>query len=257
MPDAKTAALTLFDGKSLPTILRMSREWHARRAAMVATMRGTTKPENEDGDWLHGIPDWSYGNLKVVVLKSRRELANEGTKGQDDSGMDGLDHCVESYATGCEDDLHRIVSIRESTDGKTRRLSTAQIEMSKRVFETVQHRGKGNTQPEGRAIALLEDYISRLNNGDLHADPTAFSGTGYMDRPDYQRQAGYDYEQPGAFETAMRTWARFLPRHMRGWTPDEIAEKAWMSRHRHLRNNKIDDSHQTENTRGEMDGWQR
>jgi hypothetical protein len=220
----RIAALMILNGKSLPSVLKASKEWHERRAEMQATM--ATRLPIERNEWTKGIPDWTNGTLSIIVLGTGKELDDEGANSVDDNGMKGLNHCVGGYAAGCERNSYRIVSVRETgNDGKTRRISTAQIRTTNRPFSVDQHRAVNNGCPPPLARESLARYVNDLNDGTLKVDEVALVEKNRYEMK-MKRLAGYDCDLPGAFETAVRSWSRFLPRTARSWGPKEFAERA-------------------------------
>ncbi len=207
----------LFDGRPIPRMLELSREWHRRREAIDRAIE-TAEPAVA---WTPGLPDAEFGSLSVKVLANAGELRKEGAEGDDPDGVEGLGHCVGSYAQSCLEGRSRIVSIRRRVAGGTSpvRLSTAQLVLEDGRPVVLQHRGRSNTEPPAMAQGALRAYVADLVSGRLAMDPSVF----VVRRSPVRSPAGYDPYVPGLWDTAFAAWSPFLPRGVRRATATELA----------------------------------
>ena len=118
--------------------------------------------EHDKGQISHewpGLPElpWQHEELTIISLTSTAELCLDG-------GL--MNHCVGSYFDDCRRGDAHIVSIRDASGN---RLSTAEISLEETAgckIQTVvvQHRAKGNRQPEERCVVALEAMVERWQN---------------------------------------------------------------------------------------------
>ncbi len=217
------AMSTLFGGLGALRMLETSRAWHQARARMEVRLPGL--PADERG-WDALLPDATYGEVRVVVLRARPDLVAEGRSGRDANGMAGLDHCVGGYSRPCREGRIRVVSLRRRDGDAWARLSTAEITNGKGIV-LEQHRGPRNAAPPPEAMEALKAYLADLRSGALaHAwGPVARPSPTADPRPWRERaldDAGYDFEAPGALDLAVDLWRPFLPARSRGATRESL-----------------------------------
>ncbi len=202
----------LFSGLSLRSVLEASARWHARRAAIAASVAATVPPGRAaPGAWGKGLPDHDDGTTFVQVLTDDAQLAAEGSFGADADGRLGLSHCVGGYGGRCRTGRVRIVSLRaRSPDGGWERLSTASLDVDGDTVRTLEHRGARNGEPPALAKRALHRYVSAFASGGLRVDRAALRPV-----PDPTDGSGYDWNVPGAWEAVLAAWAPVLPRRLR------------------------------------------
>ncbi len=219
--DLARAWTALGRGRSMRRVLEDSRRWHAEQGAMGAAMRRLPGEGVKAGDWAPGLPDASYGEVDLTVLTAEGELRDEGMHGYDPQGVAGLGHCVGSYAGTCRSGQSRIVSLsRVGPDGARTRLSTAQLCPTAGGARIQQHRGRGNADPCPEVWAALRSYVHDLKLGVLTIDASVFAprdGAAAV-----TVDAGYAWWVPGNWEAVCALWSRYLPRPLRGLTPDAL-----------------------------------
>jgi hypothetical protein len=203
--------------------LNRSRIWHERRHEINTKVAGRGGAV-DDGMWLAGLPDSVANGLSIRVLRTRNELEDEGRNGVNDDGSRGLNHCVGDYWTRCAEGRSRIVSVRRrNQDGTEERLSTAEIEVygaGNEKYALEQHRGIGNSAPEAACERAVAEYLEALRKNPSQVDVEALEPLVIGPR------CGYDPKEPGTWERARDAWKDFLPRPMRGWSPEDFSSVA-------------------------------
>ena len=223
----EAARAVLFSECTLPVVLEVSRQWHARRFSMEDAIAVLTPHVDLDEKWPAGLPDWEVDGMRIKVLTRQSELSAEGRRGTNADGSIGLGHCVGGYAGVCRDGTSRVVSIRRLESGKWGRLSTAEISVKGKRFTVSQHKGSGNAVPSMECEAALAQYAAALNTGAAFVDRLGFQA---LRKPDSDmHDAGYDFRSPGAYEKACALWASFLPRGARRMSAAALAEFADVS----------------------------
>ncbi len=231
----------LFSGRSLTTMIEVSREWHAREARMRALVAIANDGAAKVPDWPPAYPEAWVGDVWVHVLTSELELLAEGSTGADD-GIDGLGHCVGGYSERCLGGGCRILSLRRmSADGGWTRLSTAEvtndfdhsehamggdpgldgIEVEVAGHTVVQHVGSGNSDPAEDARAALDAYLRHLASGTLPFDADAMEPIDPAEVTLASR-CGYDWEDASTRAAVRGMWDAFLPRALRGIAEEEL-----------------------------------
>ena len=124
----------------------------------------------------------------AVPLDRMAALLSEGMSGPDADGVDGLEHCVASYAPRCVRGDSLIVSLRRADDGARARASTAEL-VSDRTgawtfagfpgvsMRLAQHRGLRNAPPPREAAAALDRLRSGLADGTVPSRPASWTTT--------------------------------------------------------------------------------
>ncbi len=210
----------LFSGRSVRRMLEASERWHGLASAMRdALPRGIDAPAS----WPPVLPDAEVDGVAVTVLRTVDALVREGADGLDPDGLAGLGHCVGGYARRCLTERCRVVSLRgRDADGHPVRLSTAEVTWDDGGTPSiVQHRGRGNAEPPPEADGALRVYLDLAREGMAGFVDTA-EATG-LGQDAALVGAGYDWREPGAWETVRDLWAPFLPRAARPWSAREFA----------------------------------
>ncbi len=214
-PVAVRAAQTLlYSGRGIHRQMEMAHRWHGRRPGMLASL-----PHAASDEWGAGLPDWTWRDVSVVVLRSSRDLVGEGATGFDVDGVEGLRHCVGGYAPKCRRGTTRIVGTRLGSADDRVRLSTAEFDVAG-TPRLVQHRGARNASPPVIAVQAVESYAQALAEGTLTVDRPGLRPTSHADR--IAADAGYDVHAPGAVAAALEAWWPLLPRSLRAVTPDAL-----------------------------------
>lgn len=230
------AASVLFGEASAAGILEASIKWHLNRPQMEAELAAMSPEFSRARSWEAGLPPHAVElkdgrRFEIVPLTSQAMLADEGRRGPDASGMEGLDHCVGTlhYVASCLAGRCRIVSLREVLpDGSRIRHSTAEFRYSPRDMSDgvdrgelmmVQHRGRANATPPDQVKEVLRRY-HRAIAGVLDGGPHLAIDHGAFVRIEEPTSvgtvAGYDAERPELVEGALRLWEPFLRRPLRG-----------------------------------------
>ena len=213
-----TSRQMLLSNRSLIRLLTLSTHWHSHRARIDAALVALTPGFGGAWQWPAGLPDCDSEGVEIWVLTDKQELVDEGARGPDRHGVEGLSHCVGGYGERCRSGHSRIVSLRAAGS----RLSTAEISVRSRdpdKFSILQHRGAGNKAPPKEAEAALEAYMEALRAGSVDID---IDGLASLPSAGVSDRAGYDVDAPGAWEGAYALWAPYLPRHMRAWSREDV-----------------------------------
>lgn len=167
----------LNDHRSLPSILRNSRDWHERFRPTATRNVG----------WEPILPRWTDpdSGIEIVPLADSAALVEEG---------EAMDHCVggEAFALACLRNEIRIVSLRRGGE----RLSTAEIDLGPKG-SVAQHRGRGNAGPGKDARWALEGY---------RADPAYLEARSSAER----REATLPERTQAELAALLEEWRPFL-----------------------------------------------
>lgn len=149
--------------------------------------------------------------IEVRCLSSARQFLDEGADGPDDDGVEGLAHCIASYAGRARRDGDVVVSIRAvDEEGKGRRLSTAHFvrDPDHERFALDQHRGHDNDPPCDAAADAARMVEWTLRDW----------------RPQKAGESGvfFDREDRSAVAAMISAWRFALPKAARTWTPEEL-----------------------------------
>ncbi|AOG02889.1 hypothetical protein [Bosea sp. RAC05] len=225
---SRAAGIILLSGKSFARILEDSREWHHRQHGIADQLSSITPGFLPMTRWVAGLPDWRCDGYDLKVLTCARELKDEGRRGADADGLDGLSHCVGGYSQHCKANHSRIISLRRlGSSGLIERVSTVEIAVEHAAsgsaprFTIKQHRGYRNADPPACALTVINAYLSAIDRGMIAIDhsqllPTKNVGT-------IAQTAGYEFWRPGAFAAAVAAWSPFLPKSMRTWSAADFA----------------------------------
>jgi hypothetical protein len=221
-PPADEVRRILMSDKALPGILETSRKWHRLRDRIDADIAEISPNLPSSDRWNPGLPNLIIDMIDMVVLVSKNELQDEGRKGINGDGTNGLNHCVGGFSAKCLDGSSRIVSLRQRKGDGFERLSTAEFRLNEREITVTQHRGHGNSVPTEECRRALDTYFHRITEGieiiewsELAPIKTT---SGIM------ADAGYDFTEDGAFDRAVNAWSACLPRRLRGAAPSVYLE---------------------------------
>ena len=217
----------LRDYGSLPRLAQASQLWHAHPILSHGT--GRISPS---ATWPVPFTSIDLGDgWTATALPSAAALVAEGTRGPDADGMDGLAHCVATYAEACHAGRSLVVSLRLSRDGITRRVSTLELAplgpdaigedafaIGKRCFRLVQHRAFGNGEPPAGALSAAE----RLRQA-LHAAGDSLEGT-------FGALSGTPVEGRIPAADLLPHWRRILPRPWSRLDHETLAEAVLLFR---------------------------
>ncbi len=217
-------AAVLHRGRSLAAMLDVSERWHRNLGRMDERRESLPSVPWRDDPWPAGLPDASREGLRIVVLRTRRELADEGRRGANEDGSEGLDHCVGGYASDCRSGRSRILSVRRAGDGPPDRVATLGIDVERDPMVVFQHAARTNSRPGRASVAAVELYMRDLAEGVLEIDRGAFVPMPVDDGLDHF--AGYDFRHPGNWEVMRDLWSRVLPRHLRDADVETFARLA-------------------------------
>jgi hypothetical protein len=158
----------LVGGRSLVRLYEASERWHRDPdiSKMTGLDRGVTWPvpfeavELGDG--------WS-----ARCLASNQELVDEGASGPDGAGVNGLGHCVATYAPACLEGRKLVLSLRSG--GGAVRETTVELardpagdwRIGGRPYAAIQHRASGNVLPGPEAKARLERLRVIVSGGQV------------------------------------------------------------------------------------------
>ncbi len=217
--------MACYGSSSLTTILDASRRWHVQHRAIAAVKGGLMGDVRVGDRWEAALPDMELDGMTFVVLTDASSLSDEGARGPDADGMMGLSHCVGSYDRSCATGACRVVSIRtRGPDGGFARSSTAELswDPDEEALVVEQHLGRRNGLPPKRDALALARYVEAVQ-----ASPDLIGEDVRVPRDSNEASvtsmSGYDWHAPGNWERLARAWAPFLPRTLRGVTPDAFA----------------------------------
>lgn len=168
--------------------------------------------------------DTPTGRILIRALSTPGELVDEGTRGLDSEGIDGLSHCAPTFMSECAAGQSLMLSIRLlRAGGPAIRLSTVLLRPryanGEYVLRVVQHRGLGNGPAPAAATAALDWLLSEPRS-------SAFALQLAETRHPHDAVFLYDPARPGAIERLLNGWYFALPRELRGRGPEEIAAAA-------------------------------
>jgi len=138
-------------GRTVPSMLRLMRDWHGSLAGCSATFSWARSPyqpllfEELRMDRSELPRRW-----QMMELTDSAQLQKEGA---------ALHHCVGSYAYRCYQGASRIWSLRLWQGEKVRHVLTVEVDPKRRAV--VQARGRANRLPSGKSLELLQDWAVR------------------------------------------------------------------------------------------------
>ncbi len=148
--DAPQPAFSM-KGRTVPSMLRLMRDWHGSLAGGIATFSWARSPyqpmlfEELRLDRSELPRRW-----QMMELTDSAQLQKEGA---------ALHHCVGSYAYRCYQGLSRIWSLRLWQGEKVRHVLTVEVDPRRRAV--VQARGRANRLPSGKSLELLQEWAVR------------------------------------------------------------------------------------------------
>jgi len=238
-----SAAEILFAAKAAPGVFELSRHWHTQQEQIRARIVGEEAPGPEvravevapDG-WAPLTASAQAPNgVWMVPLTDPRMLADEGRRGVNKDGSEGLHHCVGGYHDACRDRGHHIVAVRRiGPDGRVQRLSTAEVlpvAHGQTELKVRQHRGRHNATPPADALAAWEWYLGQVRSGALavnHDRIRVHLTQVYQKVDDVRKLSGYDWRNREAVARAMAPWAPYVGKRYRRMDADEFARQPEM-----------------------------
>lgn len=215
---AEHHALRLLVGdRSLPALCELSLRWHGRAAGIARVVSGIAYGNRAQAP--RAMPDLELGNGHYATqLVGIAELAAEGAAGPDADGVDGLDHCVASYAADVLASRCVVLSIRRRTERGHERVSTAELRPFGPGLAVAQHRGPGNAEPDPVLDEALRDTVE---GGIPGFDPSVLAAPG-----DPGPDLAASLSLPGSWERVRDAWAFALPRPLRLAGPDGVLAAA-------------------------------
>lgn len=218
----------LMGNKSLSGMIEFAAKWHtySTKLSEVELSIGADLKI----DWpLHYQSISFQGNdgavYAVVPLNSALQYLDEGRSGVDSGGVEGMDHCIASYASRCfgrNDNF--VVSVRQLSPVR-RRLSTALIEAQGGNLSVVQHHGMRNARPPEISSHLLKSFFDNVAPHDDRNWSTARQKFSCL----------YDPRVPGAIDTMLAAWSPLLSKPMRSLTAEGL-----LAKFRHVKRDKDD-----------------
>ena len=216
----RRAKSMLFGGRSLARVLELSTDWHRRQHRMREAVQAMPGAYLDTTRWVPGLPDATYGDVGVTVLRGARELTASASDGPDADGVPGLDNCASGYAAECRDGGTRILEIRGRRDGCVRRLSMVEVDVVDAPrLRVAQHVGHRNGPPPPEACRALDAYLADVATGRLPVDADAFEPVPDDGVDDIIRNCGFDPTVEATRLATARLWDRYLPGPWRGVDP--------------------------------------
>jgi hypothetical protein len=168
------AGRLLFAGLRLSPLMEASRAWHDD----LERLRESAETGRPDLSWPALFEPFDCGEgVTIACLTDGSMLENEGRRGPDPiTGMNGMGHCVGTYAEDCHAGDCHVASLRTGTC----RLSTVRFELSApgagaRYLIVAEHRGPRNADPEPFAVVALERLLDAYRRGDVPVNPDALA----------------------------------------------------------------------------------
>lgn len=210
----------LFGERSSVDVIETAKRWHDR-GVLIPTRLNTAR------SWEAWLPEFTlYDRVSIRQLTTGRDLVDEGRNGPDENGVQGLAHCVGSYASRASHGDCAILSLR--TVGGSR-LSTAEVRWKEEQFEVQQHYGKANTPPPPECVSALKRYLSCFSEGILSVDRQALARVKASRKEDVAAICGYDWTAEGAIEGILDLWRPYLSRDRAHITLDDLADRFCLS----------------------------
>jgi len=146
----------------------------------------------------------------AVALADGLALRDEGRRGTDRGGMEGLAHCVGGYTPACQTGRSLVISLRHGSGVTARRVSTlelspqtdGEIKISTRHYRLKQHRAYRNKAAPPEAEARLETLFAMLARNEIPVREEALD-----ERKEIETRA---MNREEALEL-MPAWQRVLP----------------------------------------------
>jgi hypothetical protein len=209
----------LFEGRTLPDLLDVSRRFHQERPAMLEMSEryrnAQAKSQIKEGGW-PGLtnPVQAPNGFWLVPLCTTEELRQEGQR---------MHHCVGGYTTQAKACNSHIVSVRTmNPDGSSISHSTAEFRGIKQAIpETlhqVQHQAHGNHTPEAVYRDAMAWYVRQIESGRLKTNwelIRAFLDDTLVVMDQVERLCGYDWRERQNLDMAVRPWGAFVTKAYR------------------------------------------
>lgn len=225
----RASARFLLRDKGWRAIAELSRQWTSATTAIAAAEARLVGDEGWQVPFDVVRLQDPQGEIEIRALANPLDLVEEGVAGADRAGVLGLDHCIASYREECAARTSIMLSIRaRDAEGRLVRLSTAQIGLSTARLRmehsggpdlrVLQHRGRGNANPDARAERAIEALLARP---EAKAIVACIRESGVR----IPRQVPYDPTVPGSVESMLEAWRFALPREVRSLPVEALAHR--------------------------------
>lgn len=164
-----------FPRTDIASLLRLSARWHAEPGRRIVGADGRSTALAPDVRWPVPLPVLkAREGLSLIPLTTQGELMDEGARVPDAHGVLGNGHCIGTFGKTLLSGDGVVLSVRDGNGRGARRLSTAYITIGrgpKVAARLVEHRARGNTQPEERAEAAVARLVAAIESGNVTIDP--------------------------------------------------------------------------------------
>ena len=220
--DHSIARRLLYRDKSLPACIEAAKRWHDALPVIEAAM---PDPVGDPG-WEPLFDTVARGGVLLVPLTTSVSVREEGARGADSCGMEGLDHCVSSYLPQARTGHVHLVSVRRPLPGGGYvRLATAELRQDPDGHvRLVQLQGRRNGEPAREARDAVNALLCERPRFPRVEPRVTGSGDAVADA------CGYDWTDRAAWTRACTAYAPVLPRDMRGDPASVQAEILRMAR---------------------------
>lgn len=217
------------NGKAAPNIFEVVRHFHSQLPAIVEAILPAAERERQevlqdvaDDGWPPMTNEYIAPNgVLIKPLTDPRQLTDEGFRGENQDGTEGLHHCVGGYAGTCRERGHHIISMRELTQTGFKRLSTAEIlpiQQGDMTLQIRQHRGKHNGTPPENAQQAFDWYLNEIAAGRIlinHDRMMKFRGVNaVVQKNDIEKTCSYDWTDKDNITKAMHAVGRYVHKHI-------------------------------------------
>lgn len=209
----------LFEGRTLPDLLDISRRFHQERAGMLEMTEryrnAQLKSQIKEGGW-PGLtaPVQAPNGLWLVPLCTTEELKQEG---------DRMHHCVGGYTNQAKGCHSHIVSVRTiNADGSSISHSTCEFTGIKQAIPEKlnqrQHQAHYNHTPDAQYRDAMNWYAKQIETGRLKTNwelIRAFLDDTLVTVDQVERLCGYDWREKQNLDMAARPWGNFVTKPWR------------------------------------------
>lgn len=240
-----SAADVLFAAKAAPNIFEISNHFHNNYMTLLTQiLEGTGQDASAaqqvevvvEGEWAPLIQSEvvAPNGVHLKPLITAAELEQEGRRGINGDGSEGLHHCVGTfgYADKCKSRGHHIIGVRRyDEDGVPQRLSTVElgpVANGSTDLDVRQHRAKHNGTPDPAAAEAFEWLQASVRSGAIKINYDGIKQ--FMAREDrklddIERRCGYDWKRAKHIPAAMRPWGHYVGKKYRKMKFDDFAKQ--------------------------------